>query len=378
MSVRTEIDGASWGDAFEEESVIDSAAGLEEFVGRVRADGDAVIAVDTEADSMHSYDTKLCLIQFASRKRLAIIDPLRIDAAAMSPFLDLMDATEVVWMHGADYDMSMFRKAYDRIPRVVWDTQTAARLTGVEQFGLANLIEAEFGIKLSKQSQKADWGQRPLPDKMLAYAFNDVRYMLTLAERFLARLRESGRMEWFEESCVFSREIAANREEKPADDAWRVTGWGNLDRRGLSFLKSLWHWRDEECRLLDRPPFKLISNQEIVNLSEKLQRGERIEPPRYLRPPVARRLLKRVADARNIPESEWPRKFRRNGGPRLQIDEDRLNALRNHRNSAARKLKLDPTLIAPRAALEKLAALNVDDAEKEGLLLRWQRDLMNL
>ncbi len=359
-----------------EESIIDNTEQLEAFIGRVQADDHRWCAVDTEADSMHSYETKLCLIQFVSGRRLAIIDPLAIPIDELKPLLDLIDEAEVVWMHGADYDMAMFRKTFGRIPETVWDTQTAARLLGVEQFGLANLIESEFGIKLSKQSQKADWGRRPLPDKMLDYAFNDVRFMLPMAERFVARLEELGRMDWFTESCAYGREVVVTREERPSEDAWRVSGWGKLERRGLAFLRALWNWRDEECRKLDRPAFKLISNQELVRLSEQLQNGDRVEPPHYLRPPIARRLIKVVTEARSIPESEFPRKNRRGNGLRLQIDEDELQRLRSHRNQVAHQLGIDATLISPRAVLEKLAATNVSAEEKDTLLLDWQRELM--
>lgn len=326
---------------------------------------------------MHSYETKLCLIQFASAGRLAVIDPLAIPHGSLISLLDLIDEAEVVWMHGADYDMAMFRKTFGRIPATVWDTQTAARLIGFEQFGLANLIEAEYGIKLSKASQKADWGKRPLPEKMLSYAFNDVRYIVQMAQGFVDRLKECGRMDWFIESCDFARQGAATREERTSEDAWRVTGWGNLERRGMAYLKALCEWRDSECRQLDRPAFKLISNQELLSISQRLQDGQRVEPPHYLRPPIARRLIKAISDARTIPESEWPRRIKGNGGPRLQIDEAELQRLRDHRNSRAKELGIDPTLIAPRAVLEKLASVNVSAEEKSGLLLSWQRAIMD-
>jgi len=364
---------------FLEEAQIDTPEALDAFITRVRdEDGTGWLAVDTEADSMHSYETKLCLIQFASRKRLAVIDPLAIPHEALDPLLRLLDDTEVVWMHGADYDMAMFRKTFGRIPSTVWDTQTAARLTGVKKFGLANLIEGEFGIKLSKQSQKADWGKRPLPQKMLSYAFNDVRYILTMAERYVDRLKAHDRFDWFVESCAAAREDVTKRVEKPADELWRINGWGKLDPRGLAYLRALWHWRDDECRRLDRPAFKLLSNQELLSMSQRAQAGKTISPPRYLRPNVARRLLETVEQAHEVPQSDWPRKFRNNGGTRLQVEEDEYDRLRKVRNHQAEQLDIDPTLIAPRSVLEKLAATNVDESEKNNLLLNWQRQLMDL
>lgn len=356
---------------------MDSPEALEAFITVVRQNDDLRwLAIDTEADSMHSYETKLCLLQFASNNRLAVIDPLAIPQTSLISLLDLLDDAEVTWMHGADYDMAMFRKTFGRIPSTVWDTQTAARLTGVKQFGLANLIESEFGVKLSKQSQKADWGKRPLPEKMLSYAINDVRYILEMGQRYINRLNESGRIEWFVESCAAAREDVIKREEKPVDDMWRISGWGKLDPRGLAFLKALWHWRDDECRRLDRPAFKLISNQELLSIARRLQEGKEIHPPRYFRPPIAGRLLDAGEKAKSIPEADWPSKFKNNGGARLRINEGELDRLKKHRDSQAEQLGIDPTLIAPRSVLERLAAANVDESEKEASLLSWQRGLM--
>ncbi len=363
------------------EHYIDTADQLANYLEGIVSEEGSVpswCTVDTEADSMHSYETKLCLIQFGIDRSLAIIDPLAIDAVGMRPLIEFLDKVDVVWMHGADYDMSMFRRTYNWIPANVWDTQTAARLLGVQAFGLANLLEQAYGIKLSKQSQKADWSRRPLTEKMQTYAYNDVRYLLPLAQSFVDQLKSVGRFDWFVESCDAARIQAAEREEKSEEDLWRVNGWGNLSRAGLAYLRELWNWRDDECRRLDRPAFKLISNQELINLAEKLENGERIVPPRFLRPQIAKRLLNVISEARNIPESEYPKKFRRTGGIRLQIDEELLGSLKRRRDTVAERLGIDPTLIAPRVVLERLASSNFSDEERRGMLLKWQRDLMEM
>ena len=121
-------------------------------------------AIDTEADSLHSYREKLCLIQFNCGGRNALIDPLAIDD--LEPLAVFLDGAEV-WMHGADFDMTMLKRRFDRVPERVLDTQIAVRLLGYQKFGLAAIIEENFGLTLSKASQKADWGMRPLTSKMV-------------------------------------------------------------------------------------------------------------------------------------------------------------------------------------------------------------------
>ena len=64
----------------------------------------------------------------------------------------------------------------------------AARLLGVKQFGLGNLVEQFLGIKLEKSSQKANWALRPLTAKMERYARDDVRYLRPLVDRLTDRI----------------------------------------------------------------------------------------------------------------------------------------------------------------------------------------------
>ena len=333
-------------------------------------------AIDTEADSMHSYETKMCLIQFAVPGELAIVDTLSIGLDNLGVFNEYLESCDVVWMHGADYDMSMFRKTFEWVPAQVWDTQTAARLLGLRKYGLASLLDEEFAVEVSKQSQKADWSRRPLTEKMLAYAYNDVRYLLEMGARYLDRLKEEGRDDWFVESCDAARTSVMNRDERDADDFWRITGYGKLERKGLLFLRALWNWRDEECKKLDRPAFKFLSNQEILRMAGDLQADKRLDPPKYLRPGPVRRLFKAVEDAKKIPFSDYPEKRKKQRGMRLEINEGQFANLKAARDKVADELGIDPTLIATRTVLEKLSSQTMAEEEKNKLLLNWQRELM--
>ena len=140
-------------------------------------------------------------------------------------------------MHGADYDISLFRMTFDWAPDEILDTQIGARFLGAERFGLAYLLEEEYGVQVSKQSQKADWSRRPLSEKMLEYAFNDVRYLIDLGQKIESRLEKLNRKAWFLEACNFARHSAFGRNDKPAREQWRISGWGKLSPKGLNYLK---------------------------------------------------------------------------------------------------------------------------------------------
>lgn len=353
---------------------IDTPEALNSFLGDLSAQGSKRCAVDTEADSLHSYKEKLCLIQFSAGDYHSIIDPLLIRTEGLGPLNDFMGATEV-WMHGADFDMSMLKRTFDRIPPKIYDTQTAARLSGTRQFGLANLVEDVFGVVLSKQSQRANWGRRPLLDKMIEYALNDVRYILPLADHYMAKLKELGREEWFFESCEHARTTVSGRPSPDADNLWRINGSGKLKPNGMNFLRALWHWRDKEAERLDRPSFKVIGNVEILQFAEQLAAGQEAKLPERFPISAARRFQNAVRDARETPPENWPkRKF----GKRMERnpEADKLfESLKQKRDKIATELDIDPSLIASRNVLE-LISFQPSTAPEQ--LLKWQRKLLDL
>jgi len=355
---------------------IATTGALSAFLALVEADHAAsgaptpLCAVDTEADSLHSYDEKLCLIQFASPGRFAIIDPLAVED--LSPLMEFM-AKAIVWMHGADFDMRMIRRRFETIPPVVYDTQTAARLLGQRRFGLAALVEDTYGVILHKGSQKADWGQRPLPPKMLEYAVNDVRFLLGMGALFEERLAGIGRHDWFVETCSCARETVLCRPEKNVDDLWRVAGWGRLSCRGLSFLRALWFWRDEEARLRDRPPFKVLSNEQLLQFALALEAGQEVELSRRVNRHRIERFDHVIAAARAEPPSDWPQHPKRVRSRKNPEAESRFEKMRAHRDRVAAELGIEGTLIASRTTLERIAA---EPTARGELLLQWQRELL--
>ena len=351
---------------------LDTPTALAAWLDRLpRGDG-VRVAIDTEADSLHSYREKLCLIQMGVGDKKALIDPLGIPD--LTPLLDYLHGTEI-WVHGADLDMTLMKRTFGVIPERLYDTQVAARLTGERQFGLAHLVESKFGVALSKQSQRADWGRRPLTEKMIEYALNDVHYIIPLADEFLSKLRALGREAWFHESCADARLSVLNRAAPDPEEQWRITGSGALRPCGLHYLRAFWRWRDREAERINRPTFKIIGNAELLSLATDMQEGrEAVLPDRYP-PPFHRRFYKALKEAREAPESEWPRRPHRRRTERNPEAEKRFDELKAKRDRLGAELGIDPSLLGSRAVLEQLAE---DASRAPELLLNWQRGVLGL
>jgi ribonuclease D len=330
------------------------------------------VALDTEADSLHVYREKLCLIQLSLPADIhALVDPL--GDFSLAPFYAALQGKLIV-LHGADYDLRLLRRAGGFVADAVFDTMLAARLIGRREFSYAALVGAEFGVTLTKGSQKANWARRPLTATMAAYAQNDTRYLLALADRLETRLRELGRWAWFEQSCARALAQAAVEKERDGEDAWRITGSGILRGLAAAIFREMWYWRDQEARQVDRPSFHILRNEELLAAAKDFAAGQ---TPHFehLRGGRRDRLHAAIARARELPESAWPVLAKRPFSRWTAEEEKRAAALKAVRDKAAADLDLDPSIIAARATLESLA-VRVDAAAD--LLMPWQRELLQL
>lgn len=350
--------------------MISSTSQLRQFLESCHLiDGRKICAIDTEADSLHRYRESLCLIQFTAGAECVLIDPLAIDD--LTP-LDEYLRDAAVWMHGADYDMTMLKREFGNLPEKVFDTQIGARLLGVEKFGLGNLVEHYFDIVLSKSSQKADWGKRPLSEKMIDYALNDVRYLLEMGDIIVTQLKEKGRYEWFTESCEAAQTKVADRDDSK-EDQWRINGSGKLDPYGLACLRGLWNWRDKEAESWDKPSFMVAPNRVLIEWALLLADGKKINPPNHYRADRLKRFRDMLSEVRDLPESEWPARPVTKRRKRDRDFDDKVDSMIAKRNSIAKGLGIDGSLIASRAVIESIAA---NESAPADLLMSWQHKLL--
>lgn len=330
-----------------------------------------VPGIDLEADNLHRYAEQLCLVQITDGEQMLLVDPLAIDD--LEPFARFLESA-TLWMHGADFDMTLFKREFGLLPRMIFDTQIAARLLGVRKFSYANLVDQYFGVQLSKSSQKENWGQRPLPDKMCEYAKNDVRYLLPMGAKLEKELHEKGRYQWFIQSCEAAMARVLKRESQ-REDPWRIQGSGKLDPHGLAFLKTLWEWRDREACSWDRPPFMVARNNQLIDWSLDLARGKEPVIPRNFKGSRFRRLEEAIRKGKAISKEDWPQRPKRKSRRWDEAQEVEFRRHADRRDAVAAELDIDPSMLASRAVIERLVW---KEESPEELLLPWQRELLGV
>jgi ribonuclease D len=329
------------------------------------------VAVDTEADSLHCYREKLCLLQIGLPRRDYIVDPL--SDLDLTPLCAALESKEVV-LHGADFDLRLLRRGLNFVAHRIFDTVIAARFLGIREFSLTALVKQHFRVELGKGSQKANWAQRPLPARMLEYAMNDTHYLLPLADCFESQLRECDRLEWFRQSCQRAIAQAAMERVRDENELWRIRGSGSLRGREAAVLRALWQWREKEAELADRPPFHILQNHELLNAAVAFATGN-VPDYRHFSSRRRQTFGQAAKCAMQLPESDWPVSLRRIGRrPGLETVRA-TEELRRKRDQAAKELDLEPAFIAPRSTLEAIAT---NQARAASLLVPWQQELLGI
>lgn len=329
------------------------------------------LAVDTEADSLHAYPEKLCLLQFSLSQGDYLVDTLA--GLELGGLLEALGTHELI-LHGADYDLRLLRKTFGFIPKAIFDTMTAARLLGYQQFGLRHLVEQHLGVKLEKGPQKMNWARRPLTARMEEYARNDTRYLKPLSDILRDELRQKGRASWQVETC---QQLILDCTDIPVPDGeqWRMKGSDRLDPRGLATLRELWKWREKEAIAANKPPFFVLNHDLLLHLAREGERVANIEailPPRM----SSRRkegLLHAIAHARKLPPDELPKKRMAVLYQPTVAEQKRFLAIKTVRDKKAAELEIDPTLIASRSTM---VLLSQNWGKYSEDLMAWQRELL--
>ena len=245
--------------------ILQGESAVREFADVVRAEGR--VALDTEFWWERTYAPVLCLLQAATRERIVLIDPQ--EGGVVGPIAELVadPAIELV-MHAPAADLLLFALREGSHATRVVDTQVVAGFAGFGAgSGYERLVEAALGVRLLHNETFSDWRRRPLSQTQLAYAADDVRYLLPLADTLRQHLQRLGREGWADDELA-SRFGDPSRIEPSPERAWlKIARRGRLSPRQTAVLAEVAAWREREARRRDLPPGWLVKDPSLVEVA---------------------------------------------------------------------------------------------------------------
>ena len=324
------------------------------------------ISVDTESNSLFAYRERVCLIQFSTPSQDYVLDPLALDdLSALGPLF--ADPAQQKIFHAAEYDLICLKRDYDFKFANVFDTMVAARTLGWARLGLGAILQERFGVVMNKRFQRANWGERPLTDDLLDYARLDTRHLVALqailAEELAAAGRSEEAQEEFERLERMPATTMASAESLSPHAFWRVNGARDLTAAQAGVLRELFLYRERQAERADRPPFKIMSDQTLVEIARvQPDRLEALEGLPGMTPAQIRRhgqrLLQAVQRGREAGPARPPHVEREPDSVR-----ERYELLHQWRKRRAQARGVESDVIVPRDALWELARRNPASAE---------------
>lgn len=225
-----------------------------------------VIAVDTEFKRESTYFPIPCLFQLASAENTICIDPLEVDD--LSPLTDIFDNENILKIfHAGRQDLEIFYYRLGQLPKPIFDTQIAAAILGFPaQVGYAKLVSDYLGIELDKSLTRADWERRPLPEKQLEYAANDVIYLLQVYNKQIKALDEKGRLNWPDTDNLNLLDISLYKAD-PASAGKKMKNYYYFSAEERQIASAIAQWREETAIKRDRPRKFIFDNPVISELA---------------------------------------------------------------------------------------------------------------
>ncbi len=321
------------------------------------------LAIDLEANSMFAYRERVCLIQITIPGQDFIIDPeALVDLRGLGELVSDPRVEKV--FHAAEYDLILLKRQYGWEATNIFDTMWAARILGYKRYGLANMLDEKYDIKLNKRYQKSNWCKRPLSTAQLDYAQYDTHFLLRLRNDLAAELVAAGRLDEALETFAQQTAVTPNNHDFDPESFRTITGANDLNPRQQAILRELHIFRDQEAQRRDQPLFKIFGDRTLLEMAQVEPRSlsELAQVYGMSRGQLSRYgtiLLQVIDRGRRAPRPAPPPRPKRL--PEAVLE--RYERLHTWRKERARKRGVESDVIVSRDALWALAKLNPQTPE---------------
>ena len=227
------------------------------------------VTVDTEFMRERTYWPKLCVVQLGGAEEAAAIDALA-DGIDLAPVFELMQNRDLLKVfHAGRQDLEIFYHLTGKLPEPIFDTQIAAMVCGFgDAAGYETLVTKLTRAHLDKASRFTDWSARPLTERQVAYALDDVTYLRKVYEKLGKKLAQNGRAEWLAEEIVTL--TSPETYDPNPEEVFRRIKTRSASPRYLAVLREIAAWRELEAQRLDLPRSHVLRDESMVEIAHHM------------------------------------------------------------------------------------------------------------
>jgi len=270
------------------------------------------VTVDTEFMRERTYWPKLCVVQLGGAEEAAAIDALA-EGIDLAPVFELMENCDLLKVfHAGRQDLEIFYHLTGKLPQPIFDTQIAAMVCGFgDAAGYETLVTKLTRARLDKASRFTDWSARPLTERQIAYALDDVTYLRKVYEKLQKKLAQNGRADWLAEEIVTL--TSPETYDPNPEEVFRRIKTRSASPRYLAVLREIAAWRELEAQRLDLPRSHVLRDESMVEIAHHMPMTPadlartRGVGRRLAEGPAGAALLAALARGKELPEKECPR-----------------------------------------------------------------------
>jgi len=318
--------------------LIETQEQLQSFLEPIKSEH--YLGIDTEFRRIDTYYPKLCLVQISTTKSIECIDVLSI--SDLDPLFEKLYKEETVWIaHSARQDIEALYLLSGQLPKNLFDTQIAASLLNLPlQVSYQALTEKFEDVLLEKAHARFDWTRRPLPDEVVEYALNDVRYLLPIYEKLLFKINNANKLDWLnEETSVL---LDPTLYDIPIEKVFqKIKGISRLNSKYHALAFQICAWREDSAKRKNKPRKWIMSDENLLDYAcNKLAFSSKSE-----------KILNNFIDSNNIAfKSKIPIN---NQKPLNNSEKNTKNQLQERINNIATEYNLPPELMITSKSLTK-------------------------
>ncbi len=233
----------------------------EEFV-KESLEEEKYIGIDTEFNWRNTYFPELSLLQISTSSKILLIDCLKYKKLG---FLNkiLEDKTKTIIMHSSRSDTTVLNTNLKIKLNNCFDIQIAEKYINdgeIKNYGF--IVAKYFNRDLDKSETNSNWLKRPLTNKQLGYAADDVNFLIPIYKKQLKILKK------------------LKKEKEAALEFKKETGLGNQElyisrlkklKRASKEEKDIFLWREKHASEKNLPPSYIFEDKFLKKITKKIK-----------------------------------------------------------------------------------------------------------